>query len=269
MPISVIKKRDGRIVPFDMKKISDAIEKSFRADTGRVEREAIADQLAWEVTTLLVQEGNPAPTVERIQDLVEQVLMNRGYLAAAKRYILYRQARTDIRARGGQEGGTVVLEPWEPTLTGEAVAICAAIRPGTTRLLGFYEALAPAAEQTLLEHYETALGTTLSLRAGCRVSLQTLRSMRRAMTENGYILPGPGQAAWLSRQADLICGALGCDREPVEQAQAAALELAELQTNQLIRQTLRCLHARGCLAEMIAPPEQITPAAAMVLEQED
>ncbi len=34
MSIAVIKKRDGRIVPFDMKKISDAIEKSFRADTG-------------------------------------------------------------------------------------------------------------------------------------------------------------------------------------------------------------------------------------------
>ena len=39
MSIAVIKKRDGRIVPFDMKKISDAIEKSFRADTEQAERE--------------------------------------------------------------------------------------------------------------------------------------------------------------------------------------------------------------------------------------
>ena len=91
----------------------------YTSNFGTMElRQAIADQLAWEVTTLLEQAGNPAPAVERIQDMVEQVLMNHGYHAAAKRFILYRQARTDARNRSEQGTGTVVLEPWEPTLTG-------------------------------------------------------------------------------------------------------------------------------------------------------
>ena len=99
MSISVIKKRDGRIVPFDIKKIADAIEKSFRAwGTGQDTAE-ISTSLAWEVCTILELEGNPAPTVEHVQDLVEKVLMRRGYEQTAKRYILYRQQRTDARNR--------------------------------------------------------------------------------------------------------------------------------------------------------------------------
>ena len=99
MSISVIKKRDGRIVPFDIKKIADAIEKSFRAwGTGQDAAE-LSTSLAWEVYTILELEGNPAPTVEHVQDLVEKVLMRRGYEQTAKRYILYRQQRTDARSR--------------------------------------------------------------------------------------------------------------------------------------------------------------------------
>ena len=196
MSISVIKKRDGRIAPFDMKKISDAIEKSFRADTEAAERRAIADQLAWEVTTLLEQDGNPAPAVGRIQDLVEQVLMNHGFEAAAKRFILYRQARTDARVRTEQGRGTVVLEAWEPTLTGQAVAICAAIRNngGAERLMGFFESLAPAAEETLLAFYAAALRTSLRLTSGCTAAAQTLRSIHLAVRETGAALIGPGRA---------------------------------------------------------------------------
>ena len=243
MSIAVIKKRDGRIVPFDMKKISDAIEKSFRADTEQAERQTIADQLAWEVTTLLEQDGNPAPAVERIQDLVEHVLMSRGYEAAAKRFILYRQARTDARTRAEHGSGTVILEPWEPTLTGQAVAICAAIRNngGADRLVGFFESLAPAAENTRSIH--VAIG-----------SLSLL---------------GPAQNDYLKRQADLLCGTLGCARESVETAQAAALAQAEEQTEAALRQTLRCLHARGCTRELTARPETLTPAVELLLRCEE
>ena len=263
MSIAVIKKRDGRIVPFDMKKISDAIEKSFRADTEQAERQTIADQLAWEVTTLLEQDGNPAPAVERIQDLVEHVLMSRGYEAAAKRFILYRQARTDARTR------TVILEPWEPTLTGQAVAICAAIRNngGADRLVGFFESLAPAAENTLIETYFAALRTALALKAGCPVAAQTLRSIHVAI--GSLSLLGPAQNDYLKRQADLLCGTLGCAPESVETAQAAALAQAEEQTEAALRQTLRCLHARGCTRELTARPETLTPAVELLLRCEE
>ena len=271
MSIAVIKKRDGRIVPFDMKKISDALEKSFRADTEQTEREAIADELAWAVTTLLEQDGNPAPAVERIQDLVEHVLMSHGYEAAAKRFILYRQARTDARTRAEQGSGTVVLEPWEPTLTGQAVAICAAIRNngGADRLLGFFESLAPATENTLRETYFAALRTALRLTAGCPVAAQTLQSIHVAITANGLSLLGPGQSAYLARQADLICGTLGCDRAPVETAQAAALSQAQEQTEASLHQTLRCLHARGCTRELTVRPEVLTPAVELLLRCEE
>ena len=271
MSVSVIKKRDGRIVPFDMKKISDTIEKSFRADTERAERRAMADQLAWEITTLLEQDGNPAPSVERIQDLVEQVLIQHGHEAAAKRYILYRQARTDARARTEHGKGTVVLEPWEPTLTGQAVAICAAIRNngGAERLTGFFESLAPAAEETLSGFYAAALRTLLRLETGCAVAEQTVKTVHLAAKTAGGAVIGPERAAYLSCQRSLLCGTLGAEPEAVEKAQEAAMEIAVTETEQAVRQTLRCLHARGCTRELIARPETRTPAIELLLKCEE
>ena len=72
MGISVIKKRDGRIVPFDVQKITEAIEKSFRATEPERENYELSTSLALEVYTLLELEDDPAPTVEHVQDLVEQ-----------------------------------------------------------------------------------------------------------------------------------------------------------------------------------------------------
>lgn len=268
MSVAVIKKRDGRIVPFDMKKISDTIEKSFRADTERNERRAIADQLAWEITTLLEQDGNPAPSVERIQDLVEQVLTAHGHEAAAKRYILYRQARTDARARTEHGKGTVVLESWEPTLTGQAVAICAAIRNngGAERLVGFFESLAPAAEETLNGFYTAALRTLLRTETGCAVAEQTLKTVHLAVRTADCSLVGPGRAEYLSRQRSLLSGTLGAEPEAVAKAQEAALEIAVFETEQMLRQTLRCLHARGCTRDLIARPSALSPQLELVLK---
>lgn len=267
MSIAVIKKRDGRIVPFDVKKISDAIEKSFRADAEQEDRRDLSDNLAWEVTTRLQQEDNPAPTVERVQDLVEQVLKDRGYLQTAKRFVLYRQARTAARSLGDQGRGAVELESWEPTLTGQAVAICAAIRNngGADRLIGFYESLAPAVENRLTHSYEACLRLALALTTGNRVAPQTLKSIRLALKAAGLSLLGPDRDSCLARQADLLCGTLGCDRHPVERAQQEAFETALSQTREAIGQTLLCLQARGCTRELIAPPEERTPAVELLL----
>ncbi len=271
MSISVIKKRDGRIMPFDVKKISDAIDKSFRADGEDPGSRERADALAWEVTTLLELEGNPAPTVEHVQDLVEQVLMNKGYLQTAKRYILYRQARTDARNRRAQTGGSVVLDHWEPTLAGQAMAICAAVRNngGADRLLGYYESLAPAAENALQERYADCLRLILELRAGTKVSPETLRQIHRKLADDDLRLLGGGRDDYLSRQADLLCGSCGFDREVVEQSQKLALEEAKAQTKREIARTLRQLRSRGCTPELIAPPEAHTPAVDLVMGAEE
>jgi len=71
-----IKKRDGRIVEFDEVRIANAIYKAGRA-THEFE-EAQAKRLAHAVTAVLEYKNSPehTPSVEEVQDLVEQVLMN-------------------------------------------------------------------------------------------------------------------------------------------------------------------------------------------------
>ncbi|NLJ84885.1 MAG: ribonucleoside triphosphate reductase [Firmicutes bacterium] len=91
--IDKIRKRDGRIVPFDEGRIATAIYKASDA-VGRPD-EGLSKKLAAQV----VQELNPdeLPTVEGVQDLVEQVLIENGQAAIAKAYILYRQQRSKFR----------------------------------------------------------------------------------------------------------------------------------------------------------------------------
>ena len=96
MPIASIRKRDGRTAEFDITKISSAIAKSFEA-TYRPGSEAVSDALADEVLSILELEGNETPEVEHIQDIVERVLMDNGYVITAKAYILYRNERNRIR----------------------------------------------------------------------------------------------------------------------------------------------------------------------------
>jgi len=96
MPIKSIRKRDGRTVEFDIGKISDAISKAFIA-TYRPGSEGVADKLAAEVMSILELEGDETPSVEDIQDTVERVLMDNGYITTAKAYILYRNERSRRR----------------------------------------------------------------------------------------------------------------------------------------------------------------------------
>lgn len=96
VPIAGIKKRDGRIVPFDVNKIAEAIRKAFDA-TYRLDQNGVSDTLAGKVLSILELEGNEVPDVEHIQDVVEKVLMDNGYITTAKAYILYRDQRSRRR----------------------------------------------------------------------------------------------------------------------------------------------------------------------------
>ncbi|MBI2980059.1 MAG: adenosylcobalamin-dependent ribonucleoside-diphosphate reductase, partial [Chloroflexi bacterium] len=94
--ISQIRKRNGSIVPFDPAKIARAIYKALLA-TG-TDDTALADKLEVQVVKLLEDRlGQAIPSVEGVQDIVEEVLMTRGYANIARAYILYRQQRADIR----------------------------------------------------------------------------------------------------------------------------------------------------------------------------
>lgn len=94
--ITGIRKRDGRIVPFDVSKVADAINKAFCA-TYKPNSEEVSARLASEVYDILCRENKPVPDVEHVQDIVEQVLMDDGYITTAKSYILYRSERNRVR----------------------------------------------------------------------------------------------------------------------------------------------------------------------------
>lgn len=90
---SLIKKRDGRIVPFDQGRIANAIYKAGKA-VGQPNL-ARAEELAELVVAKI--DWNELPTVEGVQDLVEEVLIAQQEAAVAKAYILYRQERHKFR----------------------------------------------------------------------------------------------------------------------------------------------------------------------------
>ena len=93
--ITKIKKRDGREVPFNIEKISNAIFRAAQATGGRDYDTAFA--LAQQVVDYMEKKQTPIPTVEQIQDAVEKVLVESGHARTAKEYILYRSQRTRIR----------------------------------------------------------------------------------------------------------------------------------------------------------------------------
>ncbi|PID28805.1 MAG: ribonucleoside triphosphate reductase [Candidatus Cloacimonadota bacterium] len=91
-----IKKRNSQIVKFDNDKITEAILKAGKA-AGDFDRD-IAEKLSLRVVTLASQLiGTSIPTVEQIQDIVEEVLLASPYKKTAKSYILYRDQHNKIR----------------------------------------------------------------------------------------------------------------------------------------------------------------------------
>ena len=94
--ITQIRKRNGKVMPFDRAKIAEAIFKAAQAVGG--EDRFIAEELASAVTDYLERhyEGE-TPGIEDIQDMVEKVLIETGHAKTAKAYILYRDRRAQAR----------------------------------------------------------------------------------------------------------------------------------------------------------------------------
>ncbi|MDD2676731.1 MAG: ribonucleoside-diphosphate reductase subunit alpha [Methylacidiphilaceae bacterium] len=101
-----VQKRNGAVVAFEPKRISWAVERAFRAEHGVPLEQVIAEDLksaVAEVTRAVVGRAVSAAVagealeVERIQDWVETALMEEGYHAVARRYILYRAERRRAR----------------------------------------------------------------------------------------------------------------------------------------------------------------------------
>ncbi len=95
LPREVIK-RDGHRASFDAAKIRSAILRAGQAsgDFG----EAEADLLTAQVVKVLIHKfRSTPPTIERIQDVVEQSLIAANHLATARAYIVYRESHKKLR----------------------------------------------------------------------------------------------------------------------------------------------------------------------------
>ncbi|MBU0679012.1 MAG: response regulator SirA [Verrucomicrobia bacterium] len=97
-PIKQIVKRDGTLVPYDRERIANAIFNAA-ASVGGKDRDT-TEYLAREVEKALIQTYYPAsiPTVEDVQDLVEQTLIDKGHARTSRAFIIYRHDRAKARA---------------------------------------------------------------------------------------------------------------------------------------------------------------------------
>jgi anaerobic ribonucleoside-triphosphate reductase len=99
--IRKIKKRDGKIVDFNPVRITEAIWKAAQAVGGKDYKKSA--ELTDKVIKILEKElkRSEIPSVEQVQDVVEQVLIEDGHAKTAKAYILYRKQHHDMREIGG------------------------------------------------------------------------------------------------------------------------------------------------------------------------
>ena len=96
--IATIRKRDGKLVPYDNYKIANAIYKAAEAVGGKDFGMALT--LSKQIEETIGKKFHPKsiPAVEEIQDLVEKILIEQGHAKVAKAYILYREEHRRIRS---------------------------------------------------------------------------------------------------------------------------------------------------------------------------
>jgi len=99
-----VKKRNGSIVSFDYWRIYHAVKKAFNSvnlnsylsPQQEHEVKSVADTVFTKLYSEFFKYGS-IPHVERIQDIVETTLMEKGFPEVAKAYILYREKRRQAR----------------------------------------------------------------------------------------------------------------------------------------------------------------------------
>ena len=103
--LTTMQKRDGTIVPFDEKRIVRAISRAMSAVNEGGEKDAamIADKVydALVAVKKSLKEKNFVPSVELIQDIVENQLIAMNFSQTAKAYIIYRKERSVAREKKG------------------------------------------------------------------------------------------------------------------------------------------------------------------------
>ncbi len=110
--IQQVKKRDGRVVDFEPRRIENAIQQASVATDSHLPNMIIND-----ITRLIIEETeekfiDKVPGVEDIQDVVEQKLVENNFFDVAKAYILYRKEREEMRRLEELEKAGKTGEDW-------------------------------------------------------------------------------------------------------------------------------------------------------------
>ena len=103
--VKLVRKRDGRIVKFDKAKIVKAVYKAFKVTDEGSKRNAqeLAKKVDCEINKrFTVRNGGgkikaEVPTVEEVQDIVENLLIRENYIDTAKAYVIYREQHRLLR----------------------------------------------------------------------------------------------------------------------------------------------------------------------------
>jgi len=107
-----VRKRDGRLEPFDQERITNAVWKAAKA-VGGTDRELtkrISNQVVAELNRRFGEDG--CPTVEEIQDIVEKMIIENGHARTAKAYILYRKQHQDLRELASLLGSADMVDQY-------------------------------------------------------------------------------------------------------------------------------------------------------------
>ncbi|PID86447.1 ribonucleoside triphosphate reductase [Candidatus Gracilibacteria bacterium] len=96
MAIYKIRKRNGSIVTFNREKIEKALTKAIKAANGK-DFSTVEPITNAAITLLETKVGKNIPSVEQIQDAVEEAIIKKGHDEVAKKYILYREKRRENR----------------------------------------------------------------------------------------------------------------------------------------------------------------------------
>jgi ribonucleoside-triphosphate reductase len=94
-------KRDGQVVEFNSEKITHAIIKAVKTtkEFDYTTAESLTEKVLSILSNIIIAKQNniKAPTVEEVQDIVEEVLISENFTQTAKSYILYRDQHSKLR----------------------------------------------------------------------------------------------------------------------------------------------------------------------------
>lgn len=97
MELTKIRKRNGDFVDYDFSKVEESIKKTFICTYGEIPKYVQFKHLKNSLENYLIEFDDNDRTAEKVQDFIEEWLMEHDYYKAAKKYILYREEHKNIR----------------------------------------------------------------------------------------------------------------------------------------------------------------------------